>query len=125
MSATRSVTDFTWLLQACRWRRGQQVGLASQEAIGIGGLPGLRRQAREKEKAELGALEAAQEVQRQQQAALLAEHARTEHNLKELLLACADRPKALERSSHANARSIFHNHVFAAIPTLAAKPPPM
>jgi integrase len=91
--------------------------------IDIGGLPGLRSvQAKEKNKAELEAVEAARVLEQEKQAAIKAEQDRAEHNLRALLLAYTSYLKLLGRESHANVRSIFNRHVFEAFPDIAAKP---
>lgn len=91
--------------------------------IDIGGLPGLRSvQAKEKDKAEQAAVEAARVIEQGKQAAIKAAQDRAEHNLKALLLAYVSHLHALGRSSHSNARSIFSKHVIEAFPDIAAKP---
>lgn len=113
--------------------RGYSVRAAAVEAsrlavlhkkhLGIGGLPGLRRQqAIEAQQAASAAIEATQELAQKKLAAVKAEHARAVHHLEALLLAYANHLESLGRVSHANARSIFNRHVFEAFPDIAAKP---
>lgn len=101
---------------------------------GLGGLRGARtaeadaeaarkaeaeRQATEKVAVEVARLLAEEEQRARAEAAL---KARSECNLRRLLVAYCDHLAALGRRSHQDARSIFATHVFAPWPELVALP---
>ncbi len=82
--------------------------------LNIGGLPGLRaKQAREK--AEADAAQAQAEAAAQAQA-----DAHSKFTLRNLLSEYCDHLKTLGRRSHTDARSIFNNHVPAALAAMPA-----
>lgn len=100
-----------------------RLAVLHKKHLGIGGLPGLRRQqAIDAQQAASAAMEATQELAQKQLAAVKAEQARSVHNLEALLLAYVNHLQSLGRISYTNARSIFNRHVLEAFPDIAAKP---
>lgn len=108
--------------RAAAIKAGELATLHKQH-LSIGGLAGYRLQVEQaRQAAELAQRLAAEEKQRQQEAAARAEEARTKYNLKALLIEYCEYLRELGRTSHSDARSIFTLHVIEAFPEISAKP---